>query len=215
MPKSTGMMLMPTIGTWAAVTNVMALRRLSKIRRPSLTASSMEPKSSFNSTSAAASRATSVPRDPIAGHRDDFSVTFERLNDAQLLLRGNSAEDVAALDVFRKFIVAHIVELRAGDIALGIGQPDRVRDAHGGRWVVARNDDRADARRVGFLNRLRNAGANRVFERHQTDELEIEVMLRGWEGCAGVKRARHAEHSKSLRRKNLDGAGDGRCRICR
>ena len=44
----------------------MALRRLSKIRRPSLTACTIEEKSSSNNTNAADSLATSVPLSPIA-----------------------------------------------------------------------------------------------------------------------------------------------------
>src|SRR5450756_2820887 len=44
----------------------MAFFRLSNIRRPSLTASSIEEKSSFSKTSSEASRATSVPLPPIA-----------------------------------------------------------------------------------------------------------------------------------------------------
>ena len=44
----------------------MALRRLSAMRRPSRTALTMRAKSSSSSTSDAASRATSVPRPPMA-----------------------------------------------------------------------------------------------------------------------------------------------------
>ena len=46
--------------------NVSALRRLAKIRRPRRTPPTMAPKLSSISTMSAASRATSVPRFPMA-----------------------------------------------------------------------------------------------------------------------------------------------------
>ena len=65
-PSSTGRMDRPTMGTCTATMKTMALRRLANRRRPCCTASSSEEKSSLSKTSAAASRATSVPRAPMA-----------------------------------------------------------------------------------------------------------------------------------------------------
>ena len=56
----------PAIGTWTAKMKAMAFLMLSKIRRPSRTAATMDEKSSSSRTREAASRATSVPRPPIA-----------------------------------------------------------------------------------------------------------------------------------------------------
>ena len=70
-PSSSGSSDRPAIGTCTASTctastKAMALRSLSSMRRPSRTAPTMALKSSSSSTSDAASRATSVPRPPIA-----------------------------------------------------------------------------------------------------------------------------------------------------
>ena len=65
-PNSTGNIAMPAMGTCTARMYDMALRRLSKIRRPMRTAATMAAKLSSMSTSEADSRATSVPRPPIA-----------------------------------------------------------------------------------------------------------------------------------------------------
>ena len=65
-PSSTGSSAMPAIGTCTARMYDMALRRLSKMRRPRRTAATMAAKLSSTSTSEADSRATSVPRPPMA-----------------------------------------------------------------------------------------------------------------------------------------------------
>ena len=65
-PNISGSSVSPAIGTCTANTKRIALRRLSKMRRPRRTARTSVPKSSSSSTSEADSRATSVPRPPIA-----------------------------------------------------------------------------------------------------------------------------------------------------
>ena len=65
-PSATGSIDSPTMGTCTATRNTTARRRLANTRRPSRMAVTIEPKASSSSTSEAASRATSVPRAPIA-----------------------------------------------------------------------------------------------------------------------------------------------------
>ncbi len=64
--KNTGMSDRPAIGTWMAKMYPSAFCRLSKMRRPILTAPTIDEKLSSISTSDEASRATSVPFSPIA-----------------------------------------------------------------------------------------------------------------------------------------------------
>ena len=65
-PNISGSRARPAIGTWTANMKPIAFRRLSKIRRPSRMALTIDPKSSSSRTIEDASRATSVPRPPIA-----------------------------------------------------------------------------------------------------------------------------------------------------
>ena len=65
-PSASGRKARPAMGIWIARTKPIALRRLSKTRRPVRIVATMSPKSSSSSTTAAASRATSVPRWPMA-----------------------------------------------------------------------------------------------------------------------------------------------------
>ena len=115
-PSSTGSSGRPAIGTCTASSNAIALRRLSKMRRPSRTARTIEVKSSSSSTSAAASRATSVPRPPMAMPMSaalsagaSFTpspvmatispLALSAAHEAQLLLGAHPREDAACADV--------------------------------------------------------------------------------------------------------------------
>ena len=64
-PSTTGRIDSPTMGRCTATTATMALRSLAKMQRPRRTAVISGEKSSFNSTSAAASRAASAPHSPM------------------------------------------------------------------------------------------------------------------------------------------------------
>ena len=110
----------------------------------------MEAKLSSSSTSEAASRATSVPRPPmatpdvrglerrgvvdaVAGHGDDLAVGLERLHDAQFLLRRDAGAD------------AHCRSCaRCNCASLSVGQVVAREDVHraqpvrpGGQWCGA------------------------------------------------------------------------------
>ena len=126
--KKTGIIDRPAMGTCTARIKAIAFLMLSKMRRPRRTAETMDEKSSSSSTSDADSRATSVPRPPmampmwaafsagrvvdaVARHGDHFPIGLEGLDDAQFLLRNNAGEDMHVLDPTRQFVVGHPVQL--------------------------------------------------------------------------------------------------------
>ena len=52
--------------------------------------------------------------DAVAGHRDDFAVRLQRVDDAQLLLRHDAREHVGHVDPLRELGVGQLRELGAG-----------------------------------------------------------------------------------------------------
>src|SRR5262245_62162654 len=145
-----------------ARTYPVAFLMLSYTRRPSRMACAIDEKSSSRRTRSAASRATSVPRAPIAipmsaalkggrvvhavpGHGDHRSVRPEGAHEAELLLGNDAREDVRPLDSRRERGVVQAFEIGAGhDVVAELTELPR--DVARRPRIIPRDHDRANAR---------------------------------------------------------------------
>ena len=179
--KKTGSIDRPAMGTCTARMKAIAFLMLSKMRRPRRTAATMDEKSSSSSTSDADSRATSVPRPPMAmpmwaAFSAGASLTpspvmattsrfaFERVDDAQLLLGNHAGKDLHVPDPPGQLLVRHPVELGPGDHRLAVREPGLAGDALGGRGIVARDHHHADAGGLALGDRGGHGRPQRVLE---------------------------------------------------
>ena len=155
----------------------------------------MDEKSSSVSTIAAASRATSVPRSPIAMPMSAALSAGASLTPSPVI--ATTSPRAFSARTMRSFcsgttrakmltspmrsascVVAHLGELGAGDELrrLASGR-SRARCDVAVPGIVAGDHDDADAGRVRLGDRLRHALADRVLQADQADELEVEVVL--------------------------------------
>jgi hypothetical protein len=174
----------------------------------------MEAKSSFVRTRAAASRATSVPRPPIAmpmvaalsaggvvhavaRHRHDVSPRHESANDPELLLGHHAGEDRRRPDTRDELVVPERVELRSGQ-RLPCPEARGVRDGASGLGVVAGDHDDMDPGGAALGDGFGHARADRIFEPDEAEPLEHEVVLTFRELGPRDLGARHAEDAHAL-----------------
>mmetsp|Transcript_20653 Transcript_20653/g.58795 ORF Transcript_20653/g.58795 Transcript_20653/m.58795 type:complete len:668 (-) Transcript_20653:1876-3879(-) len=90
--------------------------------------------------------------DTVSGHAAHFSLGLEGLDDADLVLRGGTGEDVVLLDGDLDLFVAHGVEFWSGDCAamLFVDESEVGSDGEGGVFVVTGDHGDTDSGTVGF-----------------------------------------------------------------
>ena len=187
----------------------------------------MLAKLSSSSTSAAASRATSVPRSPIAmptsaAFSAGASLTpspviattspsaLQQLHQAQLLLGLESRAQVDMRRRSRSAASSSAVDLRAGDHLGALAQADLARDgARRGRVVASHHDD-ADAGARHSAIAAGTSGRGGSDEAHQAEELEVEVVLASRPRRTLPFAAGHAEHAQAALGHRLHLAQDRR-----
>ena len=105
------------------------------------------------------------------------------------------------LDVRVELLVAHAVEVGAGDGLAAIGDDAQLLgDGHGGVDVVARNHDSADAGVVRLANSVGHLGTDRVDHAGQAAEDQVMLERSGAAvgGNLGVGTARQRQHAQGL-----------------
>ena len=89
--------------------------------------------------------------DPVSGHRDDVTARLQRLDQSQLLLRGDSGEHVGAFDGAGVRIVVQLGKLSTADhfaVAVRVDDTDLSGDRAGGADVVTGDHLHVDSRGV-------------------------------------------------------------------
>jgi hypothetical protein len=92
----------------------------------------------------------------IAGHRDDFAVGLQGLDDAELLLGHDACEDACCPRAPSKFGIIEIFN-RITSQHLGSVEPRQLRDGARGRRVIVRDHHDPYPSRVAFTNGGRDA----------------------------------------------------------
>src|SRR6516164_5436688 len=155
------------------------------MRRPSRTNLTIEPKSSSRSTIEDASRATSVPRPPMAipmcaafkrrrivdtvpGHSRDRPVRFECVDDTKLLLRHDPGEHRRRTYTDSQLAVGQLLDLFACHEIFGV-EACLARDRSCSRRIVAGDHDHLDASRSAFAHGIGHTRPQRI---GKTDELK-------------------------------------------
>src|SRR5689334_17967595 len=147
----------------------------------------MEVKSSSSSTSAAASRATSVPRPPIAmpmcaafSAGASFTPSPVIATTSPFAFNASTSRSFCSGTTRQsrlQLTLIECVQLGAGHRAASARQPDFPCDVQRSRGVIACDHDYADARLPGFGDRFQHAGTNRIKQTDQSQEFEFEVVL--------------------------------------
>ena len=143
--------------------------------------------------------------DAVARHDDDLAPGLEGLDEPQLLRRHDAREDRDPADACGERGVVERVELGPRH-RIGVGQADLARHPCGRDRIVPRDHDDADPGRPGVLDRRARRRTQRIFEAHEPEELEREIVgarrqLRRLK--AGL---RDGEHAKAVAGELLDAA---------
>ena len=152
--------------------------------------------------------------DAVAGHGDDFTVLFERLHDAQLLLWRNAGADADALHALAQCSIVELRQFVAGEQLLRRADVELCRLRNGARRgrIVARDHDDANASTAALGHRVHDLGAQRVGQAQQANEFKFKIMLNGRPRIADKARLRHAQHAQTDGRHGIDGGLD--LRLC-
>ena len=139
--------------------------------------------------------------DSVARHGGDFARALQRLNDAQLIRGRHARKHDARFHRFVQLFVRHFVQFLPGDDGIPIAENVQLfGDRHRGDFVVARNHDDADTRRVAGFHRLNDFLAGRVDHADDADKGQIAFEVAAFVlGHFGNGTNRKTEHAQRLR----------------
>ena len=117
--------------------------------------------------------------DAVAGDADRFAAILQDPDEAQLVLGGGARDHGLAAQVPGEFVIVEGVQRRAAVQELGSADPGLARGRGDRLGMVAADDDRPHAG-VGELGHgVADAGAQRITEADQSDELELGLGAGG------------------------------------
>ena len=122
--------------------------------------------------------------DAVAGHGGDAALLLPGVDDADLVLGLDPGVDAVVPDVPVQLLVAHLVELGAGDGLVVVLQDAQLPgDGHGGVPVVAGDHHRTDAGGLALGDGVLHLGADGV--NHARQPQEDQVVLQSLGGLVG------------------------------
>ena len=116
---------------------------------------------------------------PVAGHRNDFTIDLERLDDAELLFGHDPREHGDGFQAFGKLCVVELGEVVPGQ-HVAIGDTRLQRDGTGSGGIITGNHHNANARRPAFGDCCRNAWAERVGKTYEANKRKVEIAWGLW-----------------------------------
>jgi hypothetical protein len=125
-------------------------------------------------------------------------VRTERLYEPQLLLRLDPAEDVRASEPLAQFFVVQARQLCPGHDLPVRGEACLPGDGGGRRRVVARDHHHTDAGGPALRDRFRHIGADRIFQRYEPEEFEVEVVLHFRQFTGSKRGPGDAQHAQTI-----------------
>ena len=116
--------------------------------------------------------------DAVACHGGDVARLAPCVYDAGLVLRLDAGVDADIFELLLKLLVAHLVELRAGDGLAAVGEnAELLCDGNRGVDMVAGYHDGADARLAALRDGVHDFGADGVY--HAAQPHEAQLLLKG------------------------------------
>jgi hypothetical protein len=116
--------------------------------------------------------------DAVAGHCHDVPAALERLDDAQLVERGDAGDHRGALQARGELFLAEVGDFRAGQHRVVIdGQAGGERDRARGRGVVAGQHDHRHAGLPAAAHWVGHRGAQRVGDRQEAERHQLPRLL--------------------------------------
>jgi len=106
----------------------------------------------------------------VARHGADAPSGLHGLDQAQLVFRGGTSEDVHVQDAALKVLITHLLDVLAGQGVLRVGKAKLPGDGEGSGGMVAGHHDRADSGGKALLYGLDDFLTGRVEHAHQPQQ---------------------------------------------
>ncbi len=113
----------------------------------------------------------------VTGHRHDFAVRFERIDDAELLFRHDTGKHPDILYPGGEFGVRHAVQFGAGDDAMAVGDSGLARNRQRRGRIVAGDHDDLDTGGAAFGDGGRHGIPERILESQEADAAQFQIMV--------------------------------------